>query len=125
MVTACGKRGPIRPRDDLGSLPVQLPARQTRILLDGVELVTPSYADEVPLVCEACAVRWDAAEAEGKLRVMWTMNRRRQWRAHGAPLFMANPYPKPAMLESGSVYISIGSARHYLCGVVTVVEREP
>lgn len=71
MVTACGRRGPIRPRDDLGALPVTLPL---------------GLFDEAPLVCDECRVAWDQAEELGELVTMWTSNTKREWRAHGAPL---------------------------------------
>ena len=71
MVTACGKRGPIRPREDLGALPVSL---------------SLGLFDEDPLVCADCLVAWDAAEERGHLAAMWIANEKREWRAHGAPL---------------------------------------
>lgn len=76
MTTACGKRGPIRPREDLGVLPVQTHLH---------------VFDEAPLVCEDCLVAWDAAEESGRLRVYWLQNDKREWRSHGAPLFLEQP----------------------------------
>ena len=76
MVTACGKRGPIRPREDLGALPVSL----------GLTLF-----DEAPLVCEECCVAWDDAEARNRLVLWWARGDKREWRSHGAPLTKEQP----------------------------------
>ena len=102
MVTACGKRGPIRPRDDLGALPVQAVAFDF-------------MADEDLLVCSACSVAWDEAEQAGKLLVLWVQNLKRAWRSGGAPLFIAPPFPEPVLM-------SVGSAR-YRCATLACVPR--
>lgn len=111
MVTACGKRGPIRPRDDLGALPVQVSAFNFAV------------DEDDPLVCEACSVAWDAAESEGKLLVLWVRNLKRAWRSGGAPLFALAPYREPTLVEGPSGTVSVGSTRYYRCATLAVVPR--
>lgn len=78
MVTACGKRGPLKPREDLGAFPVDLFDAQERAHFDA-------------LICPECLVAWDRAEEEGRLLHVWAMNMKREWHAHGAPLVITPP----------------------------------
>jgi len=76
MVTACGRRGPMRPREDLGRWPANF-------ILTGL--------DADPLICADCLVLWDAAEEKGRLLVRWVSTYARQWAAAGAVLFLEAP----------------------------------
>lgn len=80
LVTACGRRGPIFVRDDVGRYPTQL-------------LLSPQQAEAEGLVCPECNVAWDAAEEAGALQVVWTNNGKRQWAAGGAVVFAERPVP--------------------------------
>ena len=67
LVTACGKRGALAVRDAAEEAQLQF--------LGTVHL------------CPDCLVKWDAAEEEGALRVVWSVNGKRQWAGPGAVVF--------------------------------------
>lgn len=95
MVTACGKRGPIRSRDTIGVLPVQVSM--------------PIY-DEAPLVCGECQVLWDKAEEDGALLTRWVSDFSREWRGPGAVLFRERPTRQPCRQcrgDTGRDYVPI------------------
>lgn len=75
LVTACGKRGPIKLRES-GAPPQDL---------------FPEATDWERGVCPDCLVRWDEAEETGSLQVVWTMNGKTEWLAGGAVVFVEPP----------------------------------
>ncbi len=72
LVSACGRRGPIRARG--GDEP-----RQEALF--HVPAVTPT--------CRECCVAWDRAEEAGQVRDLFTANGEREWASGGAPVFVA------------------------------------
>lgn len=77
LVSACGRRGRILPRE--GSTPLQ-----------GTWL-----AHEHVRQCELCEVAWDAAEEEGRVRQMFTSSGERRWDGPGAVIFEVEPAYRP------------------------------
>lgn len=72
LTTACGKRGPIRVREDIGTYPIS--TSQPFLLA-----VEPERFE-----CEKCAVAWDEAEQNGRIEPRYIHNGHRQWRGPGA-----------------------------------------
>lgn len=75
LVTACGKRGPIKTRESAAP-PADLFAETDTTWERGV--------------CPDCLVRWDEAEGGGALQIVWALNGKTEWQAGGAVVF-SNP----------------------------------
>lgn len=99
LVTACGKRGPIKLRESAAP-PQDL---------------FPEATDWERGVCPDCLVRWDEAEGAGSLQIVWALNGRTQWQVGGAVVWSeAPPCPKCR---------TIGSAARAFSSVFAAVVR--
>ncbi len=80
MVSACGRRGPIRAR------------KQLHVQLDAFDL--GHVADQI-VICPGCVVAWDKAEEAGGVLEMFSANGNQAWSSGGAPLFYEEPNHRP------------------------------
>lgn len=81
LVTACGRRGPIKVRESAAPPPD---------LLSKISTDTQWERG----VCPDCLVRWDAAEEGGHLEIVWALNGKSAWHAGGAVVW-TDPPPCP------------------------------